>query len=148
MAPSTHSAGWLYSIPFIEKLYLKKFVNLLLVLCFHTYGHLRAYGEPSGPFETASSVRQVYTVSPINFVVDGEIMRGSLEGLQDIGIELRNDEKLRAYHLTCLYESAGRAQRTLRRPPGGVALYGMCFGPKCEVVAGLGVSFSLASAVT
>ncbi|KAG5441646.1 hypothetical protein CSKR_112018 [Clonorchis sinensis] len=60
-----------------------------------TSGRVRVYGELSGRFRTQSCVHQKYPLSSFlyNFVID-EIMRRTLEDLQNLGVQIACDGNL------------------------------------------------------
>ena len=73
----------------------QKFVHIIRSLYSHTSGRVRVYGELSKSFPTKSGVRQGCPLSPFlfNFVID-EIMRRTLEGLQNPGVQAVAGESL------------------------------------------------------
>ncbi|KER26552.1 hypothetical protein T265_06196 [Opisthorchis viverrini] len=73
----------------------RKFVNIMRSLYSQTSGRVRVYGELSKSFRTQSGVRQGCPLSPFlfNFVID-EIMRRTLEGLQNPGVQIASEENL------------------------------------------------------
>lgn len=62
----------------------------------------------------------------LNFGTD-EVIEDVSEGLQDVGVELRNADVL------CLFDSADHAQRALDTFSRSVTPFGMCLAPsKCQ----------------
>ena len=98
------------------------------------------YGELSKSFLTRSGVRQGCPLSPFlfNFVID-EIMRQTLEGLQNPGVRVMAGEKLvdleYADDIVLLFEDVQDAQSVLDKLTRIVPSFGMRFAPsKCKVM--------------
>ncbi|KER21518.1 hypothetical protein T265_15073, partial [Opisthorchis viverrini] len=78
-------------------------------------GRVRVYGELSKSFRTQSGVRQGCPLSPFlfNFVID-EIMRRTLEGLQNPGVQIASEENLvdleYADDIVLMFEEEEKAQ--------------------------------------
>ncbi|KER26706.1 hypothetical protein T265_06072 [Opisthorchis viverrini] len=70
-------------------------VSIIRSLCSENSGRLTLYGELSKSFRMQSGARQVCPLSPFlfNFVID-EIMRRTLDGLQNAGVLIVCDEHL------------------------------------------------------
>lgn len=74
----------------------EKFVSRCYDLLYsYTHGRVRVYSDPQSSFETTNSARQGCPISPLLFgFFIGKVMEDVIEGLQDVGIELTNVEKL------------------------------------------------------
>ena len=118
----------------------QKFVNIIRSLYSHTSGRVRVYGELSKSFPTKSGVRQGCPLSPFlfNFVID-EIMRRTLEGLQNPGVQIVAGESLvdleYADDIALIFEDQSEAQALLNRLTTIIPSFGMRLAPsKCKVM--------------
>jgi hypothetical protein len=118
----------------------QKFVNIIRSLYSQTRGCVRVYGELSKSFSTNSGVRQGCPLSPFlfNFVID-EIMKRTLEGLQNPGVQIAAGENLvdleYADDIVLIFEKEEEAHRLLERLTKVIPSFGMCFAPaKCKVL--------------
>ena len=118
----------------------RKFVNIISSLYSKTSGRVRVYGELSKSFRTQSGVRQGCPLSPFlfNFVID-EIMRRTLEGLQNPGVQIASDENLvdleYADDIVLIFEEEEKAQVFLDELTKVIPSFGMHFAPtKCKVM--------------
>ncbi|KER20643.1 hypothetical protein T265_15265, partial [Opisthorchis viverrini] len=105
-----------------------------------TSGRVRVYGELSKSFRTQSGVRQGCPLSPFlfNFVID-EIMRRTLEGLQNPGVQIASEENLvdleYADDIVLVFEEQEKAQVFLDELTKDILSFGMHFATtKYEVM--------------
>jgi hypothetical protein len=117
-----------------------KFVNIIRSLYSHTSGRVRVYGELSKSFPTRSGVRQGCPLSPFlfNFVID-EIMKQTLEGLQNPGVQISTGEYFvdleYADDIVLIFEKVEEAQVFIDELTRVIPSFGMRFAPaKCKVM--------------
>ncbi|KER30056.1 hypothetical protein T265_03429 [Opisthorchis viverrini] len=112
----------------------QKFVNIIRSLYSHTSGRVKVYGELSKSFPTKSGVRQGCPLSPFlfNFVTD-EIMRRTLDGFQNSGVQIVAGESLvnleYADDIALIFEDLSEAQALLNKLTAIIPAFGMRLAP-------------------
>jgi hypothetical protein len=116
----------------------KKFTSIFQSLYSHSHSRVRAYGELSPEFTTASGVRQGCPISPFlfNFVVD-LLLETALNGSENPGVDILPGDQLSdleyADDIVLFSEDFSRMQNLLNKLDCCASMFGLRFAPsKCK----------------